>query len=64
MQIPEDESHFIGRVLEPLQTTSPLQTYLDLMVMGGRGEEAANAVYDKYIRSSFDQAEADVKAFT
>lgn len=64
LQISEDESHFSGRVSEPLQTTSPLQTYLDLMSMGGRGEEAANAVYDKYFRSSFDQAEADAKAFT
>ncbi|EMB16511.1 type IV toxin-antitoxin system AbiEi family antitoxin [Rhodopirellula europaea] len=47
-----------------MQTTSPLQTYLDLMAMGGRGEEAANSIYDKYFRSLFDQAEGDAKAFT
>ena len=46
----------------PLQVTSPLQTYLDLMRMGGRGEEAAASNYDQYLRGPIEKAEEDVKA--
>ena len=60
-QIPEDKSHFSGRMSMPLQVTSPLQTYLDLMRMGGRGEEAAASIYDQYLRGPIEKAEEDVK---
>lgn len=56
LHLPEDESHFTGRVAEPLQITSPLQTYLDLMAMGGRGEEAATAIYEKYLHKPLSEA--------
>lgn len=54
--IPEDESHFQGRSADPIMTTSPLQTYLDLMAMPGRGEEAAEAIFEKHLAESFRQA--------
>ncbi len=53
LQISDDESHFSNRLGDTLQTTSPLQTYLDLSVMDGRGEEAATAVYEKYLKQGF-----------
>ena len=53
LQISDDESYFSNRLGETLQTTSPLQTYLDLKVMNGRGEEAAMAIYDKYFQQQF-----------
>lgn len=56
LQIPDDESHFNGRSADPIQMTSPLQTYLDLMAMQGRGEEAAQAVYDKFLEAAFSEA--------
>ena len=33
--------------------TSPVQTYLDLRAAPGRGEEAAQAVFDKYLRRAY-----------
>jgi len=51
---PFDKSVFTGRIASPEQTTSPLQTYLDLQSMAGRGVEAAKAVYDKHLRESFE----------
>lgn len=62
LQVPDDESFFSARMSMPLQVTSPLQTYLDLMGMGGRGEEAAAAIYDQYLRGPIEQAEVDAKA--
>jgi hypothetical protein len=62
LQVPEDESHFVGRISEPLQIASPLQTYLDLMTMESRGEEAANSIYEKYLAEPFSQAAKKVRA--
>jgi hypothetical protein len=56
LQIADDESYFCNRVGETLPTTSPVQTYLDLMATGGRGEEAAVAIYEKYLQQQFTQA--------
>ncbi len=51
---PFDKSVFAGRTATPEQTTSPLQTYLDLQSIAGRGIEAAKAVYDKHLRESLE----------
>ncbi len=51
---PIDKSVFAGITATPEQTTSPLQTYLDLQPMAGRGVEAAKAVYEKHLRESLE----------
>ena len=56
LQIADDESYLSNQVGDALKTTSPLQTYLDLMAMDGRGEEAAVAIYDKYFKLKFAEA--------
>ncbi|MCY2974548.1 MAG: type IV toxin-antitoxin system AbiEi family antitoxin [Planctomycetota bacterium] len=56
LQISDDESCFSNRLGEPIPTTSPLQTYLDLRAMDGRGEEAAMAIYEKYFKQQFMEA--------
>lgn len=56
LQISDDESYFSNRLGEVLQTTSPLQTYLDLKAMDGRGAEAAMAIYEKYFKQPFTKA--------
>ena len=56
LQISDDESYFSNRLGDTLQTTSPLQTYLDLRAMDGRGEEAAAAIYEKYLKQKFTEA--------
>jgi hypothetical protein len=56
LQISDDESYLSNRLGETLQTTSPLQTYLDLRAMDGRGEEAAMAIYEKYFKQPFTEA--------
>lgn len=56
LQISDDESYFTNRQFELIPTTSPLQTYLDLRAMHGRGEEAAMAVYEKYLKQPFTEA--------
>lgn len=56
LQISDDESYFSNRLGETIQTTSPLQTYLDLRAMDGRGEEAAVAIYEKYLKQQFTEA--------
>jgi hypothetical protein len=56
LQISDDESYLSNRLGEMLQTTSPLQTYLDLRAMDGRGEEAAMAIYEKYFKQLFTEA--------
>ena len=56
---PFDRSVFAGRVDagEPVQpVTSALQTYLDLKRAAGRGEEAASAIYEKYLSRDLDAA--------
>jgi len=56
LQIADDESYFSNKVGDTLKTTSPLQTYLDLMAMNGRAQEAAAAIYDKYFKQDFMEA--------
>ena len=58
LMTPYDKSVFVRRVAIPEQTTSPLQTYLDLQAMAGRGSEAAEAVFEKHLRPVFDAAGA------
>ena len=53
------KSVFVRRPSAPEQTTSPLQTYLDLQSMAGRGSEAAEAVFDKYLRKALESASAE-----
>jgi len=48
---PFDDSVFVRASSTPEQTTSPLQTYLDLKLMTGRGTEAAEAVFEKHLRT-------------
>jgi hypothetical protein len=54
---PFDEGVFVRRMQTPEQTTSPLQTYLDLKTMAGRGEEAAGAVFAKYLHQTFESGD-------
>ena len=56
LQISDDESYFHNRLGDTLPTTSPLQTYLDLRAMDGRGEEAAMTIYEKYFKQAFTEA--------
>ena len=56
LQICDDESYLSHRLGESLQSTSPLQTYLDLRAMNGRGAEAAMAIYEKFLKQSFKEA--------
>ena len=56
LQISEDESYFSNVFGEVIPTTSPLQTYLDLRAVDGRGEEAAIAIYEKYFKQQFKEA--------
>jgi hypothetical protein len=55
---PFDQSVFAGMDKPPgsAPVTSPLQTYLDVKRAAGRGEEAARAIFDKYLRSEFTAA--------
>jgi len=41
-----------------LKVTSPIQTYLDLRTATGRSEDAAKAIFDKFLKSGFDEAAA------
>ncbi len=56
LQISDDASYYSNRFGDTLQTTSPLQTYLDLRAMEGRGEDAAMAIYEKYLKQKFTEA--------
>lgn len=56
LQVSADESYLSNRRGEDIPTTSPLQTYLDLRAMDGRGEEAARAIYEKYLKQPFKEA--------
>jgi len=51
---PFDESVFVRYVSKPERTTSALQTYLDLRSMAGRGSEAADAIFEKYLRKELE----------
>ncbi len=42
-----------SRALDVVTVLSPLQLYLDLKVKTGRGEEAAEALYDQHMREHF-----------
>jgi hypothetical protein len=49
---PYDSSVFAFR--DQAIATSPLQTYLDLCKAAGRSEEAAKAIFERYLKPSFD----------
>jgi hypothetical protein len=55
---PFDQSVFARRLESPQRTTSPLQTYLDLQSMAGRGAEAAEAVFAKHLRESLEAVDS------
>lgn len=42
--------------LKKEKTTSPIQTYLDLKTLAGRGEEAADALYSRWLEENFRYA--------
>lgn len=53
---PFDRSVFAGSIVAgkpALSVTSALQTYLDLKRSAGRGEDAANAVFEKHLAADF-----------
>ena len=52
---PFDQSVFVRCTSTPDRTTSPLQTYLDLQSLAGRGSEAAEAVFEKHFRERLEQ---------
>lgn len=58
---PYDTSVFADRRFSEdalISWTSPIQTYLDLIQLKGRGQEAADEIYERLIKSSFDQPTA------
>ena len=50
---PYDEGVFYPSRGGAVPLTSPVQTYLDLNASPARGEEAAGAVFDKYLREAY-----------
>ena len=59
-----DESVFSGKNHSKqgsLPSTSPIQTYLDVKRSAGRGEEAASAIFEKYLRRAFSAAAEQAK---
>lgn len=51
---PYDEGVLYGsRLIEGIRVTAPVQTYLDLVGIKGRGEEAASALMEEVIRKSW-----------
>jgi len=55
---PFDTSVFAGRRFSEdtrLSWTSPIQTWLDLMQLKGRGQEAADEIYQRLIKPTFEQ---------
>ncbi len=55
---PYDTSVFAGRRFSDdarLSWTSPIQTWLDLMQLKGRGQEAADEIFQRLIRPTFEQ---------
>ena len=57
---PFDQSVFVRRCRRPSKPRRPLQTYLDLQSMAGRGSEAAEAVFEKHLRRTFDRSQKRV----
>jgi hypothetical protein len=53
------DSRQAGKTKSPV--TSAIQTYLDLRRMGGRGEEAATAVYERLIAQSLKKAAQQIE---
>jgi hypothetical protein len=53
---PFDEGVLSQREEAPFQTTSPLQTYLDLKQISGRGDEAAQAVFESHLEQELQLA--------
>lgn len=56
---PFDDSVFVRASEPPAVFTSPLQTYIDLRHGQGRGAEAAQTIFDRFIRPSFEDVEAE-----
>lgn len=59
---PYDTSVFADRRFSEdtrLSWTSPIQTWLDLIQLKGRGQEAADELYERIIKPHFDQKSAD-----
>lgn len=59
---PYDTSVFAGRCFSDdtrLSWTSPIQTWLDLMQLKGRGQEAADEVYERLIKPAFERPVGD-----
>lgn len=55
-----DESVFFGmRTLAGMHVVSPIQLYLDLLRVAGRGEDAANEIMAREIKPLFEKAQAD-----
>lgn len=52
---PYDEGVFYPGPKAHMPVTCPLQTYLDLKASPARGEEAAQAVFAKYLRKAYDR---------
>src|SRR5262249_43292609 len=56
----DDPSVFVGaREFEGVTVVSPLQLYLDLKSLGGRGEDAAEEILEKELRPLFRAARLD-----
>lgn len=49
-----DEGVFYGRSLDRAPITSPVQTFIDLMHAGGRGEEAAENLFDRILKPRYE----------
>lgn len=59
---PYDLSVFAARHFSDdtrLSWTSPIQTWLDLQQLHGRGQEASDELYQRFIKPDFDQNSAD-----
>jgi hypothetical protein len=55
-----DESVFFGmRDLAGMNVVSPIQLYLDLLQVAGRGEDAANEIMAREIRPMFEKSKTD-----
>jgi len=54
LAIPYDEGVFYGsRLIDEIQVASPVQVYLDLISIKGRGEEAASSILEKVINQTW-----------
>jgi hypothetical protein len=54
LMVPFDEGVFYGaRLIDGVRIVSPIQVYLDLKGFRGRGEEAANAIFEEVLRPSW-----------